>query len=336
MLIGNGFFGNLTPTLATSAAVRGAKLVIWDSANVVEPAGGGVRYNGLTVNPSISVGNIANANSTVRGGVIGLNIGGGASANTWSTNLGPGTIVGVNQALWVGQPNTSVAVGNITATSVSASFSQIITYAGSNIGNAVGVFSQINNSANTTTQMSYGIQFTGTGSTAPTNTFGVYMPGTPNTYSFVNSNSARSAANYYFLKNDDNVAQNQLGSLRAYHTFQAGGNTSGTWDINKDNGQVQSVSATGNITIGSYTNFVTTANDGTNNDNQTDTVTLIIEQGATPYTVTMPTGNAAIKYAGNVTTVANTANSTTMIAITAYRTAANATGYLTTISPGFV
>jgi hypothetical protein len=184
--------------------------------------------------------------------------------------------------------------------------------------------------------MSYGIQFTGTGSTAPTNTFGVYMPGTPNTYSFVNSNSARSAANYYFLKNDDNVAQNQLGSLRAYHTFQAGGNTSGTWDINKDNGQVQSVSATGNITIGSYTNFVTTANDGTNNDNQTDTVTLIIEQGATPYTVTMPTGNAAIKYAGNVTTVANTANSTTMIAITAYRTAANATGYLTTISPGFV
>jgi hypothetical protein len=81
---------------------------------------------------------------------------------------------------------------------------------------------------------------------------------------------------------------------------------------------------------------VTTANDGTNNDSQTDTVTLIIEQGATPYTVTVPTGNAAIKYAGNVTTVSSVANTTTMIAITAYRTAANTTGYLTTISPGFV
>jgi hypothetical protein len=96
------------------------------------------------------------------------------------------------------------------------------------------------------------------------------------------------------------------------------------------------VSATGNITIGSYTNFVTTANDSVNNDNQTDTVTLIIEQGSTPYTVTMPTGNAAIKYAGNVTTVSNVANTTTMIAVTAFRTTANATGYLTTISPGFV
>jgi hypothetical protein len=123
--------------------------------------------------------------------------------------------------------------------------------------------------------------------------------------------------------------------LRAYHTFQAGGITTGTWDIDKTNGQVQSVSATGNITIGSYTNFVTTANDGTNNDSQTDTVTLIIEQGATPYTVTMPTGNSAIKYANGVSTVTATANTTTMIAITAFRTSANATGYLTTISPAF-
>jgi hypothetical protein len=123
--------------------------------------------------------------------------------------------------------------------------------------------------------------------------------------------------------------------MRAYHTFQAGGNTSGTWNIDKDNGQVQAISTTGNVTIGTYTDFITTANDGVNNDSQTDTVTLIIEQGATPYTVTMPTGNAAIRYANGVSTVTATANSTTMIAITAFRTAANTTSYLTTISPAF-
>ena len=131
------------------------------------------------------------------------------------------------------------------------------------------------------------------------------------------------------------MAQNQLGSLRAYHTFQAGGNTTGTWNIDKAAGQVQAISATGNVTIGTYTNFVTTASNSVSNLNQTDTVTLIIEQGATPFTVTMPTGNAAIRYANGVSTVSATANSTTMIAITAFRTAANATSYLTTISPAF-
>ena len=80
---------------------------------------------------------------------------------------------------------------------------------------------------------------------------------------------------------------------------------------------------------------MTTASNSVSALNQTDTVTLIIEQGATPYTVTMPTGNTAIRYAGNVSTVASTANTTTMISITAYRTSANATGYLTTISPAF-
>jgi hypothetical protein len=190
-----------------------------------------------------------------------------------------------------------------------------------NVTNGIGFATQLSNSAIITT--------------APTTAIGFYHPGATNTYGSPTGATWRGATNYYAFKNDDNAAQMQLGSLRAYHTFQAGGNSTGTWDINKDNGQVQAISATGNITIGTYTNFVTTANDSTNNDNQTDTVTLIIEQGATPYTVTMPTGNAAIRYANGVSTVTSTANTTTMIAITAFRSAANATSYLTTISPAF-
>jgi len=337
IVIGNGYFGNLNHNNSQIAAVRAGKVNIWDSANLAEVSNVGFRYNGLTILPQISISNVANTNTVVRGGVGALCIGGGASANIWSqTSAGPGAVIGFNQALVVGQPNTVIALGNVTLQGASASYGQIIVNNGSNVGNAVAVYAQINNSGNVTTALGMSVQFTGTANVTPTNVFGFYMPNTTTTYGFASSNSQRAATNYYFLRNDDAVAQSQLGSLRAYHTFQATGNTTGTWNIDKSNGQVQAVSATGNITIGSYTNFVTTANDGTNNDSQTDTVTLIIEQGATPYTVTMPTGNAAIRYASNVTTVANTANSTTMIAITAYRTAANATGYLTTISPGFV
>ena len=339
IVIGQGYFGNLNPNNSTTAAVRGAKFVVWDSANVSETGGAATRLAGLGVNSQqILSGNIANTTTQIRGGVGALTLGGGANNYTFSAPTNFGQIVGWNQFLSIGQPNTVVAMGNITVnTQAIASFGQLIVYAGSNLLNAVGTFSQINNSANITNQLGIAVQFTQ--STAPTVTpttvIGYYMPNNTATYGFASTNGQRAATNYYFLKNDDAVAQNQLGSLRAYHTFQAGGNTTGTWDIDKTNGQVQSVSATGNITIGSYSNFVTTASNSVSALNQTDTVTLIIEQGATPYTVTMPTGNTAIRYAGNVSTVASTANTTTMISITAYRTSANATGYLTTISPAF-
>jgi hypothetical protein len=80
--------------------------------------------------------------------------------------------------------------------------------------------------------------------------------------------------------------------------------------------------------------MVVTANDGTNNDPQVDTLTIIVEQGTTPYTVTLPTG-AAFKYAGNVTTVGATANAVTMISVTAANVRGTTT-YLTTVSPEFV
>jgi hypothetical protein len=332
IVIGNGFFGNLN--LNNIQARPGAKFNVWDSANVTEVGGNSLRYQALNTAGMISIGNIANTASLVRGGVGTLMIGGGPSANVWSaTTQGMGAVVAYNQFLGVGQPNTVAALGNVILTGASAALGQAFVYAGSNVGNLGGVLAQVSAAGNVTSGIGMMPTFAGTPSTTPTNTFGFYMPGTTNNYGYTNSNGFRQATNYYFLRNDDNVAQNQLGSLRAYHTFQAGGNTTGTWDISKSNGQVQAVSLTGNVTIGSYTNFVTTANDGTNNDSQTDTVTLIIEQGATPYTVTMPTGNAAIRYASGNSTVPATANSTTTISIQAYRSAANATAYITTISP---
>jgi hypothetical protein len=337
MVIGNGA-GNLN-ALTMGALIRSSQLIMYNVANVVEVANaGGVRYSQLAIGGAVQIGNLSNANTAIRAITSGLNVGGGPSANVMaSTPQGIGQITAYQGIAILGnvgglQPN----VGNVTVNGAVGTSGFIQVNAGATANNAAGLTGTFINSGNITNALGVACGFTGTPITTPGNVFGYYMPTNSSTYGILNQNGMRAATNYYFLRNDDAVAQNQLGSLRAYHTFQALGTTTGTWDINKQNGQVQAVSLTGNVTIGSYTNFVTTANDSVNNDTQSDTVTLIIEQGATPYTVTMPTGNSAIRYASNVTTVANTANTTTMIAITAYRTAANATGYLTTISPGFV
>ena len=146
----------------------------------------------------------------------------------------------------------------------------------------------------------------------------------------------RKAANYYFLRNDDNLAQNKLGSLRLFNEFQYdGANTTGTLAVDKNNGQVQNVYLTGNITSVTFSNFVTSASDGTTTDYQTDTVTLVLRQGATPYTVTMPSGTA-YKYAAGANTVGTTANTVTMVSITGtYDSVSAADQYLITISPEF-
>ena len=121
-----------------------------------------------------------------------------------------------------------------------------------------------------------------------------------------------------------------LGSIQSYSQLQYTLGTSGTIDIDKTQGQVQLLAPVGNVTIGSLTNFVTTQS----SQNQADTVTLVIKQGATPYTITMPTGNAAIKYAGNITSVGTTANSVTMASISAANVSGSAL-YLITVSPEF-
>jgi hypothetical protein len=93
---------------------------------------------------------------------------------------------------------------------------------------------------------------------------------------------------------------------------------------------VQLLTPTGNVTGFQFLNFVTTATAG----NQTDTFTLIVKQGATPYNVTFPTGNASIKYAGGISVVGNTANAVSMASISGANIGGAAL-YLVTISPEF-
>jgi hypothetical protein len=176
-----------------------------------------------------------------------------------------------------------------------------------------------------------------TGQSSPGNVFGVYMPGTTGTYGFTNGNVARAAANYYFLRNDDPVAQNQLGSLRSYTQYSYVNSTSGSITIDKNNGQVQQIELTGNVTSIAFSNFVTTASDSVNTDYQADTVTVAFNQGSTGgYGVTFPTASSTIKYANGVSTLGSTAaNSVTLVSISAMYLN-GATTYLITISPGFV
>jgi hypothetical protein len=141
------------------------------------------------------------------------------------------------------------------------------------------------------------------------------------------------------MRNDDDVSQVKLGSLRQYHEFLGNATQStSSITISPRSGaisQVQRTTPTEAITSVTFSGFITSASDGTNTDFQTDTVTWIIQQGATPYAITMPTGNAAIKYAGGITNVGATANSVTMCSITAYDNAGTA-NYLVTISPEFM
>jgi hypothetical protein len=145
------------------------------------------------------------------------------------------------------------------------------------------------------------------------------------------------ATNYYAFYNEDTLAKTALGSLSSFNEYTGNiTSSSGSLAVNKNNGQVQQVYLTENITTISFSNFVTRVQKpNASYANQSDTVTLIIQQGATPYTVTMPTGTG-YKYAGGVTIVGATANATTMISITGtYNYNISATEYLITISPEF-
>jgi hypothetical protein len=166
--------------------------------------------------------------------------------------------------------------------------------------------------------------------------FGIYNPSNTNTYGFTNANTARGAANYYFLRNDDDAAQNKLGSVRLFHEYRASpAIASGALTIDKSIGQVQYVDVTEAITSITLSNFVTLAGDGTNTDGEVDTVTVIFRQDSTGRSITMPSGSA-YKYAGGVNTVGSTANSVSMVSITAlYNISTAANEYLITISPEF-
>ena len=253
-------------------------------------------------------GNAVNSFSgTVRAASFSLNL--GNSANTSNAFVNVGAAV---------QAFTGVNAGSSANTLAGTTFSTTLNGA---VANLIGYSFAVGGSANVTG-----------------NVAGYFMGNTTSQYGFATANIARNVTNYHAFRNDDDLARSRLGMLERFHELAANtANTTGTVDIDKNSGQVQTIYPTGNITVGTLSNFVTrvTKPDATF-VNTADTVTVIIQQGATPYTVTMPTGNANIRYASGISTVTSTANTTVMLSITGtynYQTSANQ--YLITISPEF-
>jgi hypothetical protein len=232
-----------------------------------------------------------------------------------------------------------VGNANITGAAVNYTFAQVNN--GSRMGNVWMNLADTQGGSATLapldTFIGYGIAPSHAANTTTGNVFGVYMPGTTNTYGRNIGNGTRAAANYYFLRNDDDLAQNKLGSLRTFHEYRYdNSSSSGTLAVDKNNGQVQYITVSEDITTVTFSNFVVSATDGTTTDYQTDTVTLIFQQDATGRTITLPTPSTTYKYAGGANTMGTTANAVQMVSVTAtYNAGLAGTQYLITVSPEF-
>ena len=292
-------------------------------------------------------GNVNNNSWQNRGIVMSHTVAGGSAANTVAGPVNNGGRA-VNQLtpivtfLVIG--GNSIGAGNTTVGAGCSLKPTILVDNYSTLTQGYGVQSEIalNDTGTSAVWNNYvGFNSTINAGTTPTGNIYAFYHGNANTLTTTGTrivNTARAAPNYYFLRNDDPVAQAQLGSLRSYNEFEYSTATSGTVNIDKTNAQVQMIAPTANVSIGDYQNFMTGISDGTNYDLQSDTVTLIIQQGATPYTVTLPsTANAEIKYSGGSSVVGGTANAVTLVSISAIRNRGN-TGnvYLTAVSTEFV
>jgi len=335
VVVGTGWNGNITHTTTQS------RLAVFDS---ITRAATSTAVRSLDIDTQVSLtGNVTASAFRQHGTGSRIRLGGGPMGNTILVS-GPGagsvgTVSALSLNIDVGNV-TPYFLGNTTVSHVSIAGGFITMQPGGFIGNVYGMVpGAIAGGGNITNYTGFTNNLGGAGNV--TNNLYAFYHGnnaSASTTGISVANVARAATNYYAFRNDDAVAQVQLGSLRSYNEFQYSTATSGTVNIDKTNAQVQKIAPTANVTIGDYQNFMTGISDGTNFDLQSDTVTLIIEQGATPYTVTMPsTANAQIKYAGGSSAVGATANAVTLISISAIRNSGN-TGnvYLTAISTEFV
>jgi hypothetical protein len=349
----NSIYSGQSPGTIQSPTV-GSRLLVSDFVTIPNT---GVRFaeqtNYVWANLSANIANTGTRLSVARNEIT---IGGGTSAFGITATNTPTMVIGTGTQVYLGagtNANLSL-VGNIVTTAGTVgTFSavNVNNYSTANLIIAYNGQLTTNNAnatvfGNATTQLGYTINFGGgpanANITGTTTAIGYYMPGfTANTqlggYSATSGNIARQATNYYSFRSDDTLAKAQLGSLSSFNEFTGNITSSaGSLTIDKSNGQVQQIYPTENITAVTFSNFVTRVlKPDATYVNQSDTVTLIIQQGATPRTVTMPIGTA-YRYAAGVTTVPSTANTSVMLSITGtynYNTAADQ--YLITISPGF-
>jgi hypothetical protein len=324
IIFGTGVNGNLTAAMDSSNWNRSALVLI--NQNITK-GDNGRRIAAFDVEIPVELtANLANASSRLTAARSALFVGGGSSAyGMTSTNFSawPRAITAAVQA----GNNGNILVGNTVLNGAVVFSGSVDTSGTSTVGTAFGLRNEFNGNIGNVTGMINSVNLGNVGG----NVSLMF-----NAAALHNTN-ARSSTNYMFLNNTDDVAQNRLGSLRSYTEFNAqSATTTGALTIDKTAGQVQQINLTGNISGITYSNFVSSASDGTNTDEQSDTVTMIFNQGATGnFGVTFPTG-ATYKYAGNVTALQSVAaNSVSLVSVSAIRIGGTTT-YLTTISPGFV
>lgn len=336
ILIGNGYNGSISNDYDFLPRTRAARVAVWGSHTQGSET---VQASGLVAQESVTLTANTNANLNSRSFAMSgiLQLGGGVSAYNFQQ---PYTITLAAQGgLSVAGTSGNSAVGNTVVTALGGTVSGVQAQSGATITNGVGFTGIGVTAGGTITNYAAFAPFTShAAGTVPTNFSILYNPPSGGGGGVLNSNNWRAASNYWFLNNEDAAAQNKLGSLRSYTEFNGvSATTSGALTISKLNGQVQQVNLTGAVTSISFSDFVTSASDGTNTDEQCDTVTVIFNQGATGgYGVTFPAASSTIKYAGGVSTLPSTAaNSLTLVSISAIRISSTTT-YLITISPGFV
>jgi hypothetical protein len=334
VVIGTGWAGNI------SHSAQQNRLLVSDAFNRGNTA---TQVRLLQGDALISLtANVTNGSMRNQAAGGTMRIGGGTAANTISLSQGPGNIFSVAG----GQFNVDVGnispynLGNTTISHAAVNGGALQIQAGSTVLNAFGINNLITSPVGGSPGNIGNIIGYSTGmilaSVPSGNVYGFYhgSNATSSTTGVSVVNQIRQAPQYYAFYNADDLAQIQLGSLRRYHEFETATATSGSFAIDKNTAQVHNIAPTGNCTITGYSNMVTSVSDGSTSDAQVDTLTIIVEQGATPYTVTLPTG-ATYKYAANISSVGATANAVTMISVTAANVRGTVT-YLTTVSPEFV
>jgi hypothetical protein len=336
IIIGDGYNGNTSVDVDATNKERATRLAVWGSHTQGSET---VQSSGLAVTEMVTLTGNTNAGSNgsrMYAATQALFVGGGASAFVRPEAFAY-TTGGLIGALNIGSSG-NVLVGNTVVTAGATVIGGISVNAGGTLTNGIGVHSTASTQGGNLVKFAAFAPYTSYSSgTGPTDYSVLYNPSSTASNGTQNSNGYRQATNYYFLRNEDAVAQNQLGSLRSYTEFSYVNSTSGAITISKLNGQVQQIELTGNVTGITLSDFVTTASDSVNTDFQADTVTVAFNQGATGgYGVTFPAQSSTVKYAGNVTALQSTAaNSISLVSISAMYLN-SATTYLITISPGFV
>ena len=325
-------------------------------ADLVTVPNNGMRVNeAVFMNWVIPTANISNNSTRLVASRSEAMVGG--SVNNYAITATSPFLLGAHTSqIYIGSGTNAnlSAVGNVSVSGGALGmFVGVNTQPGSNIVYSTGSLCQIVANAagsgvfgNVTNQIAYTTHMTGTPAnaniTGTTTTVAYYHPPNATTGIYgsgiTTGNIARMATTYHAFRNDDDLARTRLGTLERMHYLNANVTSSGgAVTIDKNNGQVQQIYLTEAITGATFTNFaVRQQKPNATFQNSADEVTLIFQQGATPYNITLPSGNTQIRYANGVSTVTGVANTTVMIDVVGvYNYNTSATNYLVTVNPAF-